>query len=109
MLKAPYIILAITGIVGSFSLCLRLSHILPEIFSSFRNYTYQIFLIGIFPQMFVRFAFAKITTENELLYNASFILCYIISILLALYVSTIVAKVIEKIPRQWVRMCFGLS
>ncbi len=108
-IAAPYLILAITGIVGSFALCMSLSHRFPGLFSSFRNYTYQIFLIGIFPQMLVRFAFAKIEMHNELQYNIVYILSYVTSILIALYTSVIVAKAVEKIPWKWVRLCFGLS
>jgi fucose 4-O-acetylase-like acetyltransferase len=109
VIKAPYIILAITGIIGSFSLCMRLSHSFPGFFSSFRNYTYQIFLIGIFPQMLVRFAFVRIEEYGTLQYNVMYIFLYVMSILLALYIPVVVAKVVEKIPWKWVRMSFGLS
>lgn len=110
IIKAPYIVTAFVGIISSFSLCLCLSHSLPRLFSSFRNYTFQIFLIGIFPQMVVRFLFARISGDlHTIQYNIIYILLYILSILVALYIPVLMAKVIEKIPYKWVRMCFGLS
>ena len=38
----------------SFSLCLNLAKRWPGLFSSFRDYTFQIFLMGIFFQMAIR-------------------------------------------------------
>ncbi len=88
MVNAPQIIIAFAGIVASFSLCLCVAHRLPNLFSSFRNYTFQIFLIGIFPQMAVRFLFAK--TTGIIPYNTTYILLYITSILVALYIPVLI-------------------
>jgi hypothetical protein len=112
--KIPAIIIAFSGIAASFSLCLCISRYLPGLFSSFRNYTYQIFLIGIFPQMFVRFIYTKkvfpgILAENILYHNIAYILLYLVSIFLALYISTIASKIIEKFPVKLIRLFFGLS
>lgn len=112
MIKAPHIIMAFAGMAASFSLCLCLAHSLPNLFSSFRNYTFQIFLIGIFPQMVVRFLFAKIAGEiqyNTIQYHLTYILLYMTSILIALYIPVFIAKIVEKIPYKWIRMCVGLS
>ena len=42
------------GIVSSFGFALIADKFLPKLFFSFRDYTYQIFLMGIFAQMFVK-------------------------------------------------------
>lgn len=107
IVKTPQIIMSFAGIAASFSLCLCLAHGLPNLFSSFRDYTFQIFLIGIFPQIAIRFLFTK--TAGEIHYNTLYILLYMTSILTALYIPVLIAKIVEKIPYKWIRICFGLS
>ena len=112
--KLPAIIIAFAGIAASFSLCLCLENGLSSLFSSFRDYTYQIFLIGIFPQMLIRFVYTKKIVDNTvpsgvIQSSIIYILLYMASIAIALYISVITAKIAEKIPLKWVRMCFGLS
>lgn len=112
IVEAPQIITALVGITASFSLCLCIVHYLPNLFSSFRDYTFQIFLIGIFPQIAIRFLYAKIIAEiqyNAMLHGIIYIFLYITSILIALYIPAFIAKTVEKIPYKWIRMCFGLS
>jgi fucose 4-O-acetylase-like acetyltransferase len=53
-------VIPLLGIVTSFSLCLCVVHKLPNLFLHFRNYTYQIFLIAIFPQIFVGLIYSRI-------------------------------------------------
>lgn len=91
------------GIVFSFALCLNLAKRWPRLFSSFRDYTFQIFLMGIFFQMTIRWGYVRI--EQEWL----FIPMWLLSVVVGTYVPTIIAKVIEKKAPKYVRMCFGIS
>lgn len=101
--KIP-IITALLGIGMSFSLCKTISRFFPELFSSFRDYTFQIFLIGIFPQMFVElFLWKKLQSPNF------FIPIYLLSILLAIYSSVFIAKLIQRSKNKYIMLCFGVK
>ncbi|MCF0217404.1 MAG: acyltransferase [Fibrobacteraceae bacterium] len=54
----PYL-LPLCGTMASFYFAKMLAHVNPNMFKTFRNYTYQIFLIGIFPQIAVRVVIEK--------------------------------------------------
>lgn len=90
------------GIVFSFSLCLNLAKRWPSLFNSFRDYTFQIFLMGIFFQMVVRWIYVKL--GNDLL----FVPMWLLSVVIGIYVSTMIARLIEHKAQKGVRMCFGL-
>ncbi len=102
ILVLPAIFLTFTGIAFSVALCLLLSHYRTRLFSSFRDYTFQIFLMGLFFQMGIRFLYAKL--DNELLYWP----LYVLSILLALYMPVLISKMIQKIESPFIHQCFGL-
>lgn len=89
------------GIVISISLALILDEYLPEIFKSFRNYTYQIFLMGIFAQMFIKIMYRHI--------DVPYVLAYIVCLLIGLYVPVITSKLLEKINWSPLLMCVGLK
>lgn len=73
-----------------------LSRHLPGLFGSFREYTFQIFLMGIFFQIAIRFIYAKLGIAC--LYWP----LYIVSILLALYMPVLISKAIRKqAARRW--------
>lgn len=88
-------------IVFSFGLALLLDKYIPKTFFTFRNYTYQIFLMGIFAQMFVKILYRHISMP----YIAAYILC----ILMGLYVPVLVSKLIEKINWTPLSFCVGLK
>ena len=89
------------GIMFSFGLALIADKYIPWLFFTFRNYTYQIFLIGIFAQMFVKIMYRHISMP----YVAAYILC----ILMGLYVPVLVSKLIEKINWKPLSLCVGLK
>ncbi len=91
----------IGGIVFSFGLALIADKYIPCLFFTFRNYTYQIFLMGIFAQMFVKIMFKHISMP----YIGAYILC----ILLGLYVPVFVSKLIEKVNWKSLSLCVGLK
>ncbi len=89
------------GIVLSFGLALIADKFVPRLFCGFRNYTYQIFLMGILAQMFVKIMYRHITVP----YLATYIVC----ILAGLYVPVLVSKIIEKLGWKPLKMCVGLK
>ena len=94
-------IATIGGITGSFALALIADKYIPRLFGSFRDYTYQIFLMGIFAQMFVKIMYRHITVP----YFVAYILC----ILMGLYVPVLVSKLIEKMNWKPLSLCVGLK
>ena len=94
-------IATIGGIILSFGFALLLDKCIPKTFFTFRNYTYQIFLIGIFAQMFVKIMYRHISMP----YEAAYVLC----ILMGLYVPVLVSKLIEKINWKPLSLCVGLK
>lgn len=90
------------GIFFSLTLCMFLSRHLPGLFGSFREYTFQIFLMGIFFQIAIRFIYAKLGIAC--LYWP----LYIVSILLALYMPVLISKAIRKTGSKALARCFGL-
>lgn len=94
-------ITTVGGIVFSFGLALLLDRYIPKTFFTFRNYTYQIFLMGIFAQMFVKIMYKHISMP--------YVVAYIICILMGLYVPVLVSKLIEKINWKPLLLCVGLK
>lgn len=73
-----------------------------NLFHSFRNYTYQIFLIGIFAQIGIKFLYGKLYYPGS--YAAWWLLCIIVGI----YVPVLIAKIAEKSRFMWLKRIFGL-
>ena len=96
------IITVTAGIAFSISLCINVAKILPNLFSSYRDYTFQIFLMGIFFQMAIRWIYVK--NDNEML----FIPMWILSVLVGVYTPTFIAKLVKKYAPNALKMCFGL-
>ena len=80
------------GIGLSISVCSFITRLNPATFSSFRRYTFQIFLLGIFFQMAVRYIYGAIGHLSPLLYP----LLFIISIIAGLYTPVVIAKIVER-------------
>ena len=99
--KCP-LLSALSGIGLSISLALILDKHVPKIFSSFRNYTYQIYLMGIFVQIFI-----KILYKHDIIpsYFAGYILC----ILVGLYIPVIISIISSKINLAPINLCLGLT
>lgn len=90
------------GIAFSFSLCINVANKYPNLFRSFRDYTFQIFLLGIFFQMAIRWIYIKM--DNEMLFAPMWIL----SVIIGIYIPTIIAKFIKKYAPHIVKLCLGL-
>lgn len=89
------------GIVFSFAFALLADKYLPKLFFSFRDYTYQIFLIGIFAQMFVKIMYRHISMP--------YVVAYLLCIVLGLYVPVLISKLIEIINWKPLLLCVGLK
>lgn len=100
--KSADIIIVSTGIAFSFSLCLMLAKFWAQMFRSFRDYTFQIFLMGIFFQMAIRWIYVR--SGNEIF----FVPMWLLSVVIGIYLPVMIAKGIQKYTPKYVRMCFGL-
>lgn len=98
----PNIIYNFSGILFSLSLSIFLSKIHPSIFQSFRDFTYQIFLLGIFFQMLVRYLYGFI--GNESLYG----LLFLVSILSGIYIPSIISSFSVKHKLKFICIILAL-
>ena len=90
------------GIVFSFSLCLNLAKRWPSLFRSFRDYTFQIFLMGIFFQMVVRWVYVRMGCDWM------FVPFWLLSVVIGVFVPVAIAKLVEKKAPKFIRLCMGL-
>ena len=93
---------ATAGILFSFSLCLDLAKRWPSLFCSFRDYTFQIFLMGIFFQMVVRWVYVRMGCDWL------FVPFWCLSVVIGVYVPVMIAKLVEKKAPKFIRLCMGL-
>lgn len=75
-----------------------------NLFSSFRDYSYQIFLLGIFPQILVRIVVEKINLDG----NMQIFILYFASISLGLYIPVLVSKIVKKLDFRVLKLAIGL-
>lgn len=92
----------LVGIAFSISLCFNIDKVFPSSFRSFRDYTFQIFLMGIFFQIGVRLLYIHL--NKDILYLP----LYLLSMLLALYFPVFISKVVLKSSSSFLCICFGL-
>lgn len=102
--KEQTVIVAFVGIIGFILLSKFFSSKYPKLFGSFRDYSFQIFLLGIYPQMFVELFLMKKFTD---LWMQPFLL--VICVLLGLYVPVFVSKIAQRIGNKYVNMTLGLK
>ena len=95
------IIITTGGIILSIGLALIADKYLPKLFFSFRNYTYQIFLMGIFAQMAVKIVYRHISMP--------YVVAYVLCLVLGLYVPVVISKIIELIDYKPLCLCVGLT
>lgn len=99
------IIASFSGIFMMCSLSQILARYVPNLFSSFRDNIYQIYLMSMIFQGFVELVLWK-----KLFYNEDLVLFfYVLNILSGIIFPMLVVKVVEKCPVKIVRMCFGLK
>lgn len=91
----------IGGISLSFGIALLTDKFVPHLFFSFRNYTYQIFLMGIFAQILVKIIYHRL--------DALYLPLYVLCIIAGLYVPVLISKVLEYINLKPLLICVGLK
>lgn len=96
---------SIVGIMMMCSLCLKVAQYLPNLFSSFREYIFQIYLMSLPFQTFVEL----ILWKNVFYYEEFFYLFYAINLLAGLFMPVLIAKLVERCHVRAIRLCFGLQ
>lgn len=91
----------IFAIIFSIGVAKMFERFVPSVFSSFRNYTYQIYLIGIFAQIAVKMIYKRI--------DIPYFLFYLICLIMGLYVPVAVSKIAEYINWKPILLCIGLK
>lgn len=93
----------VAGIALSVSLCCGLASIRPGAFASFRDWTFQIFLLGIFFQMAVRMLYGRVSGFGDWVYPVLFA----VSVAVGIYLPVMIARLVsERVPR--LRRLLGL-
>ncbi|MBP3424140.1 MAG: acyltransferase [Alistipes sp.] len=103
--------LAMSGIAISVGLAFILDSIYPKAFSTFRDYTYQIFLIGIFAQIAVKIIYKYILSMGLGASHPTlvYIVFYLTCIALGLYIPVVISKVAKYINWSPILLCLGLK
>lgn len=102
---------AISCILLSIVLAFALDKYYPKAFSSFRNYTYQIFLISIFVQIFIKMIYKRTSlmgiglTYPILTYTIFYLAC----LLFGLYIPVFISRIVEKINWKPLLLSLGLK
>lgn len=89
------------GIMMSCCLAVIADRALPKLFCSFRDYTYQIFLMGIFFQILVKIVYRHT--------HVPYVLAYMVSVLAALYIPVLISKIVDAIAWKPLQVCIGLK
>ena len=98
--KIP-ILTPFSAIAFSLALAKILDQYVPQLFCSFRNYNMQIYLMGLWGQMVVK----MVTMRYEL----PWLLGYVVSIALGLYIPVLISMILEKINWKPLLLCVGLK
>lgn len=93
------------GILMMCSGCLLVARRLPGLFSSFSEYIFQIYLMSMIFQAFVEL----ILWRRLFYYEPLFPLFYVLNVAAGIFLPVLVAKVMERCPWRWLRLCFGLK
>lgn len=94
-------IATIGGIVCSVALAMVFDHTVPKMFSSFRDYTYQIFLMGLFPQFLVKILFRH--------FELPYVPAYIVCILSGVYIPVLLSMLLKYINWPPLLYCVGMK
>lgn len=84
---------ALSGILFVFSLAHKIADYKPNLFGSWRNYTYQIYLMHMYPIMVCKYLYKIHLFPND---DIWFVSIWISSLICSIALPTIVSKVVEK-------------
>ena len=102
--KEQTVAVALVGIVGFVWMAKLLSERMPSVLSSFRDQSFQIFLLGIYPQMFVELILMKKMTA---IWMQPVLL--VLSVLLGIYIPVLISKCIKRLDNRYINMILGLK
>ena len=89
------------AVIFSLALALALDSFLPRIFSSFRNYTYQIFLMGIFAQMGIKILYR--------IFDIPYIPAYLLCVAAGIYVPVLISIAVKRTGFAPLMVSIGLK
>ena len=102
---------AMSAIAFSIVIALLLDRYAHKIFSSFRDYTYQIFLMSIFAQIAVKMIYKRVALMDiavsypMLVYVVFFVVC----LFMGLYIPVLVSKISERLNYLPILLTLGLK
>jgi len=95
---------SLAGICAIMSASLLAERVCGRLFSSFRNYIFPIYLMGIRVQ-----AIVELLLWRMVFYDERFVVVfYVVNVLAGLYIPVLIAKLLEKSHSNLLKMCFGL-
>ena len=103
IIDAAPVCLATAGILMSFGWGAQVVRFFPGLFNLFRDYSFQIFLVGIFPQMLVELVVWRQVHSQSLV-----VPFYLVSVLFALFAGVLIGKYGRRLPAI-LRWCIGLK
>ena len=96
---------SLLGILMMIAFSQQIALYYPSLFSSFREYIYQIYLMSFIFQPFVELILWKKLFYNENL----FLLFYLLNVLSGIYLPVFVSKLAERYGHRWLKICLGLK
>lgn len=100
-----WMLCSMTGILTVVSLGRQIARFCPGLFSSFREYIYQIYLISLVFQGFV-----ELVVWQRLFYCPSAVLLvYVFNVLVGIYMPVAISKLVERMPYRWLHLALGLK
>lgn len=95
------LLLSLSGIVMTITFAKVAERYIPSLFGSFRNNTYQIYLLSVFPQMAVEMIYRKMGGDY-------FMLFFIANVFIGLYFPILVVRIVEKLNWRWLKAVVGM-
>ncbi|MBP5337911.1 MAG: acyltransferase [Prevotella sp.] len=100
-----WLLCSMTGILAVVSLGRQIARFWPGLFSSFREYIYQIYLISLIFQGFV-----ELIVWRRLFYcPQAVMLFFVLNVLVGVYIPVIISKLTERTPYRWLHLALGLK
>lgn len=96
-------VVTLAGCFFSYALALRLDRRLPALFHTFRDYTFQIYLLGIFFQIAFKLFYQKLLSPHG--YGLAFCAC----VLLGIYMPVLIAGAVQKMQVRALDLILGLT
>jgi len=100
-----WLLCSMTGIFAVVGLGRQIARFWPNMFSSFREYIYQIYLISLIFQGFV-----ELIIWRRLFYcPGAVVLFFVLNVLVGIYIPVIISKLAERLPYRSLHLALGLK